>query len=38
MRKEEEYMGKRVMVMGVPGERRKGRPKQRWMDSIKPTL
>ena len=38
MREEEGYVGKRVMVMGVPGERRKGRPKQRSMDSIKPTL
>ena len=23
------------IVMGVPGKRRKGRPKQRWTDSIK---
>ena len=30
LRREDEYMGKRVMVMGVPGKRRRGRPNQRW--------
>ena len=29
------YVGKTVMVMDVPGKRRKGRPKRRWLDSIK---
>ena len=31
--REEEYVGKRVMAMEVPGKRR-GRPKRRWMDTI----
>ena len=34
MRRDEEYVGKRVMRMDVEGRRRKGRPKQRWMDSV----
>ena len=34
LRKEDEYVGKRVMAMEVPGKRRKGRPKRRWLDSI----
>ena len=37
LRREEEYVGnyiKRVMVMEVPGERRRGRPKRRWLDNI----
>ena len=34
MRREDGYVGKRVIVMDVPG-RRKGRPKWRWMDIIK---
>ena len=28
LRREEEYVGKRVMVMEMLGERRRGRPKQ----------
>ena len=28
-------MGKSVMVMDVPGKRRKRRPKRRWIDSVK---
>ena len=31
-------MGKRVMVMGVPGKRTKGRPKGRLLDNIKNDL
>ena len=27
-------LGKRLMVMEVPGKRRRGRPKRRWLDSI----
>ena len=36
MRREEECVGKRVMVVDVPRKGRGGgRPKRRWMDSIK---
>ena len=31
-------MGKRVMAMVVPGKRRKGRPKRKWVDRIKHNL
>ena len=33
MRRDEEYVGKRVARMDVEG-RRKGRRKRRWMDSV----
>ena len=33
MRKDEEYVGGRLIRMHVD-ERRKGRPKRRWMDSV----
>ena len=36
LRREDEYVGKRVMV--VPGKRRRGRPKRRWLDNIKNDL
>ena len=35
MRKDEDYVGKRVMEMVVPGRRNRGRPKRRWLDSLK---
>ena len=38
LRREEECVGKRVMVMEVPGKRRRGRPKRRWLDNIKNDL
>ena len=38
LRREEEYIGKRVMVMEVPGKRKIGRPKRRWLDNIKNDL
>ena len=37
-RREGEYVGKRVMGMEVPGKRRRGRPKRRWLDSIRNDL
>ena len=37
-RQEDEYVGKRVMGMEVPGKRRRGRPKRRWLDSIRNDL
>ena len=37
-RREEEYAGKRVMVMEVPGKRTRGRPKRRWLGNIKNDL
>ena len=33
-RREEEYVGMRVIVVEVPGKRRIGRPKRRWFDNI----
>ena len=36
--REEEYVGKEMMVMEVPGKRRKGRPKPWWLDSIRNDL
>ena len=38
LRREDEYVGKRVMAMEVPGKRRKGRSKRRWLDSIRNDL
>ena len=38
LRREDEYVGKRVMGMEVPGKRRRGRPKRRWLDSIRNDL
>ena len=38
LRREYEYVGKRVMGMEVPGKRRRGRPKWRWLDSIRHDL
>ena len=38
LRREEEYVGKSVMVMEVPGKRRRRRPKRRWLDNIKKDL
>ena len=31
-RREEGYVGKRMMEMEVPGRRKRGRPRRRWMD------
>ena len=38
LRREDEYVDKRMMAMEVPGKRRRGRPKQRWLDNIKNDL
>ena len=37
-RREDEYVGKRVMGMEVPGKRRRRIPKRRWLDSIRNDL
>ena len=34
-RREEGYVGKRMMEMAVPSKRKTGRPKRRWMDLVK---
>ena len=38
LRREDEYVGKRVMGMEVPGKRKRGIPKRRWLDSLRNDL
>ena len=38
LRREDECVRKRVMAMEVPGKRRRGRPKRRWLDIIRNDL
>ena len=38
MRKDEQYIGRRVMEMDIQGRRGRGRPKRRWMDCIRDNL
>ena len=34
-RREEDCVGKRMMEIAVPGRRRRGRPRRRWMDLVR---
>ena len=34
-RREEDYVGKRMMEIAVPGRRKRGRPMRRWMDFVR---
>ena len=34
-RREEEYVGKKMMEMAVPGRRKSGRPRRRWIDLVR---
>ena len=36
--REEGYVGKRMIKMAIPGKRRRGRPKRRWMDLVREDL
>ena len=38
LRREDDYVGKRVMAMEVPGKRRRGRPNRWWLDNIRNDL
>ena len=38
LRREDEYAGEESDGMEVPGKRRRGRPKRRWLDNIKNDL
>ena len=38
LRREDEYVAKRVVVLEVPGKRRRGRPNRRWWANIKKDL
>ena len=34
-KREEDYVGKKMIEMAVPGIRKRGRPRRRWMDLVK---
>ena len=38
LRREDVYVGKRVMAMEVPDKRRRGSSKRRWLDNIRNDL
>ena len=35
MRRDQEYVGRRVMEMELPGKRKRGRPKERFLNVVK---
>ena len=35
MRRDQEYVGRKMMKMELPGKRRRGRPKRRFVDAVK---
>ena len=35
MRRDQEYVGRRMMEMELPGKRKRGRPKRRFLDVVK---
>ena len=37
-RREPGYVGRRLLEMEIPGKRRRGRPKRRWIDTVKEDL
>ena len=38
MRRDQEYVGKKIMKMELPGKRRRGRPKRRFLDVVKENI
>ena len=38
MRKDQEYVGRKIMKMELPGKRRRGRPKRRFLDVVKENI
>ena len=35
MRRDQEYVGRKMMEMELPGKRKRGRPKRRFLDAVK---